>query len=340
MTATQEAERQQAMRLERVSWETRREGLLKTRERAGYLFTMSSVVVYGLMPTMVRLIYDMSELTPLQASFWRFALSAPVLWFISLRSHPNHRPFSPRARASMWRTVFVGLFYGLSSIIAFTSLLYIPAGVFILLFYTFPIIVVFVSRLLGERLPKVFWISLVLTLSGVALTAVSELSGVGELGDEAFLGVLLALVSALTVALYFILNQRILRGHGGVTRGVVWILTSAAITLFIVTQLTGQGIGLNAIGDAWAVLLLFGVCGTSFSVYMLNLGIQRLGAARTSVVATSEPIFALFFAWAIMGEILKLPQFLGGALILASVVLLTWRQIRVGNASNRDHPPS
>lgn len=319
---------QKAKRLERVSWETRREGLLKTRERAGYLFTMGAIVAYGLMPTMVRLIYDMSEMTPLQVSFWRFALSAPVLWFVSLSSHPNHRPFSPRARASMWRTVLVGIFHGLSSVIAFQSLLYIPAGVFILLFYTFPIIVVSVSRLLGERLPKVFWISLLLTLSGVALTAISELSGVGEMGDEAFLGVVFALLSALTVAIYFILNQRILRGHGGVTRGVVWILTSAGITLFIVTQLTGQGIGLNAIGDSWAILLLFGICGTSFSVYMLNLGIQRLGAARTAVVATFEPIFALFFAWALMGELLKLPQFLGGALIMSSVVLLTWRQFR------------
>ena len=119
---------QPAERLERLSWGERREGLLKTRERAGYLFTMSAIVVYGLMPTMVRLIYDMSELTPLQLSFWRFALSAPVLWFISLSSRPNHRPFSPRARASMPRTVLVGLFYGLSSIIAFQSLLYIPPG--------------------------------------------------------------------------------------------------------------------------------------------------------------------------------------------------------------------
>ena len=160
-------------------------------------------------------------------------------------------------------------------------------------------------------MPKVFWISLALTLGGVALTAISELSGVGEMGDEATMGVLLALASALSVAIYFILNQRILRGHGGVTRGVVWILTSAGITLFIVTQLSGQGIGLDAIGDAWAILLLFGICGTSFSVYMLNLGIQRLGAARTAVVATFEPIFALIFAWALMGELLKLPQFPG-----------------------------
>ncbi|MCY3936667.1 MAG: DMT family transporter [Chloroflexi bacterium] len=317
----------------RVSWENRREVLRKTRERAGFLYTMSSVVVYGLMPALVRLIYDASELSALQASFWRFALAAPVLWLLALRSHPNHHPFSPRARASLWRTVFVGIFYGLTSVLAFQSLLYIPAAVFIILFYTFPIIVVSVARILGERLPRVFWLALILTLGGVALTAIAELSGAGEVDavdERSLLGVLLALASALAVALYFTVNQRILRGHGGVTRGVVWILTSASVTLFVVAQLTGEGIGLDAIGDAWALLLFFGVCSTSFSVYMLNLGIQRLGAARASVVATSEPIFTLFFAWLLLGEWLQLPQFIGGALILAGVVLLTWRQMRAG----------
>ena len=327
MTAAQEAER-----LERVSWETRREGLLKTRERGGFIFTLCSVVVYGLMPVMVRLIYDGSELSALQLSFWRFALSAPVFWFIALRSHPNHRPFSPQARSSITRTVFVGVFYGLSSVVSFTSLRYIPAAVFILLFYTFPIIVVFVARLLGERLPRVFWLALALTLCGVALTAVSELQGVGQMDEGALWGVLLALGSAFAVAFYFTVNQRILRGHGGVTRGLVWIITSATGILFFVTLLTGEGIGINAVQGSWGMLLLFGLCGTSFSVYTLNLGIQRLGAARASVVATSEPIFTLVFAWAILGEWLKLPQFVGGALILVSVVLLTWRQLRANAA--------
>lgn len=323
---------QEAERLERVSWEARREALHRTRERAGFFFTMSSVVVYGLMPPMVRLIYDVSALSALQLSFWRFALAVPVLWLIALSSHPNHRPFSPRARASMTRTVFVGLFYGLSSVVAFQALRFIPAAVFILLFYTFPIIVVSVARLLGERLPSVFWLALALTLSGVVLTAVAELGAVEQLDEGALLGVLLALGSAFAVALYFTVNQRILRGHGGVTRGLVWIITSAAVTLFLATLLTGEGIGLDAIGSAWGLLLLFGVCGTSFSVYTLNLGIQRLGAARASVVATSEPIFTLFFAWILLGEWLELPQFIGGALILASVVLLTWRQLRFGRA--------
>lgn len=323
---------QPAPRLQRLSWQERRAALQKTRERAGLFYTLSSVVVYGLMPVLVRLIYDASDLSALQLSFWRFALAAPVLWAIALSSRPNHRPFSPRARASFTRTIFVGLFYGLSSVIAFTSLRYIPAPVFILLFYTFPIIVVSISRLLGERLPGIFWATLLMTLCGVALTAITELSGLEQMEEGAMLGVLLALGSAFAVALYFIANQRILRGHGGVTRGLVWIITSAAATLFVVAQLTGEGLGLDAMGKAWLLLLLFGVLGTSFSVYTLNLGIQRLGAARASVVATSEPIFTLVFAWALLGEWLKWPQFIGGALILASVTLLTWRQLRAGAA--------
>ena len=319
---------QKAERLERVSWEARRAALHKARTRAGFLYTLSSVVAYGLMPSLVRLIYDVSTLSPLQVGFWRFALAAPVLWLFSLLSHPNHRPFSPRARASIARTVAVGAFYGLTSVIAFHSLRYIPAAVFILLFYTFPIIVALLSRALGEHLPRIFWLALLLTLGGVALTAVAELRNVEQMGEGALGGVLLALGSAFFVALYFIVNQRILRGQGGVMRGVVWILTSAAGTLFLVAVLSGEGIGLDAVRGAWGLLFLFGVIGTSFSVYTLNMGIQRLGAARASVVATSEPIFTLFFAWALLGEWLRPLQFFGGALILASVTLLTWRQLR------------
>ena len=319
---------QEAKRLERVSWESRRDALRNARTRAGLLYMLGAVLAYGLMPSLVRLIYDASTLSSLQVSFWRFALAAPVLWLFSLLSHPNNRPFSHRARASIARTAAVGAFYGLTSVIAFHSLRYIPAAVFILLFYTFPIIVALLSRALGEHLPRIFWLALLLTLAGVALTAVAELSNVEQMGEGALEGVLLALGSAFFVALYFIVNQRILRGQGGVTRGVVWIITSAAVTLFLVAILSGEGIGLDAARGAWGLLFLFGVISTSFSVYMLNMGIQRLGAARASVVATSEPIFTLIFAWAILGEWLKLPQFVGGALILASVVLLTWWQLR------------
>ena len=76
----------------------------------------------------------------------------------------------------------------------------------------------------------------------------------------------------------------------------------------------------------WLLLLLSAV--VSFGAYMMNLGIQRLGAASAAVVATVEPLFTLFFAGALLGEWLAPLQIVGGVLILGSAALRAWRQWR------------
>ncbi len=308
------------------SRQERRKLLRAARIRAGLFYTLTSVIAYGLMPSLVRIALDSGGLSPTQISFWRFALAAPALWLFTWLSQA--RQPSRRQLVIIWRVLIVGAFYGMASVIAFTALQFIPAAVFILLFYTFPIMVALLSRALGEKLPRVFWLALLLTLCGVLLTAWAELRDMASSTDSGTLnGVLLALASAFLVALYFIVNQRILRGRG-VRQGVAWILTSAAAALLLVLLLSGEGLGLEALQRVAPTMALLSFLGTSFGAYALNLGIQRLGAARASVVATSEPIFTLFFAWVLLGELLQPAQFLGGGLIFASVLLMTWWQLR------------
>ena len=298
----------------------------KANLRWGILYRLASVVALGLMPSLVRKIYEASELTALQVSVWRFVLAAPMLWLFTMLNHRDSHPYSRRSRALVGRAGTVGIFYGLAVVAFFSSLERIPVPVFILIFYSYPVIVALLSRALGERLTRIFWLAMLLTLSGVALTVVAE-------GEGALVGALLALVSAYLIAMYFIVNQRILRRWYGdsdasnVAIGVAWIVTSGAGTLVLIAVLSGEGIGLAAAQEVWGLLLLLSLV-VSFGAYMMNLGIQRLGAAGASVVATVEPIFTLFFAWILLGEWLKPLQLLGGVLILASAALRAWRQLR------------
>ncbi len=298
----------------------------KAHARLGILYMLASVVALGFMPSLVRKIYEASELTALQVSVWRFVLAAAMLWLFTMLNHREGHPFSRRSRALLGRAGTVGIFYGLAVVAFFSSLERIPVPVFILIFYSYPIIVAVLSRILGERLTGMFWPAALLTLGGVALTVVTE-------GEEALVGALLALVSAYLIAQYFVVNQRILRRwHGdsdasNVAIGVAWIVTSGAVTLVLIAILSGEGLGLAAAWEVWWMLLLLSVV-VSFGAYMMNLGIQRLGAAGASVVATAEPLFTLFFAWVLLGEWLKPLQLLGGVLILGSAVLRAWRQWR------------
>ena len=195
----------------------------KAHARLGILYMLTSVVALGFMPSLVRKIYEASELTALQVSVWRFVLAAPMLWLFTMLNHREGHPFSRRSRALLGRAGTVGIFYGLAVVAFFSSLERIPVPVFILIFYSYPIIVAVLSRILGERLTGMFWPAALLTLGGVALTVVTE-------GEEALVGALLALVSAYLIAQYFVVNQRILRRwHGdsdtsNVAIGVAWIV--------------------------------------------------------------------------------------------------------------------
>jgi drug/metabolite transporter (DMT)-like permease len=49
-------------------------------------------------------------------------------------------------------------------------------------------------------------------------------------------------------------------------------------------------------------------------------GIRRLGSRVASFVALAEVLFAVFWAWLLLGELPRPVQLLGGALIVAGVV--------------------
>lgn len=80
--------------------------------RWGILYMFASVIALGFMPSLVRMIYEASELTALQVSAWRFLLAAPMLWFFTMLNHREGHPFSPRSQAIFGRAGSVGIFYG------------------------------------------------------------------------------------------------------------------------------------------------------------------------------------------------------------------------------------
>ncbi|MCY3835518.1 MAG: DMT family transporter [Anaerolineaceae bacterium] len=292
---------------------------------SGIGYMVSSVAALGFMHSLVRQIYEATdyEITALQVSMWRFAISAIVLWVFTLLAFREGHPFGAESRRLSWRAAAVGFFYSFSSIAMYTSTRFIPVPVFIVLFYTYPMIISLLSSLLGMRLPRLFWLALVLTLAGVVLTVATELAGIDEMGAEAPLGIFAALAAAGLIASYIVANQRILRSQGSdlqtVAIGVSWMISSGALTLIVIAFLSGQGLGLAVAREIWLQLIFLGLL-VSFAIYAMNVGVQRLGGPQAALVGNVEIIFTMLFAWLWLGEWLESLQFFGGALILGSVV--------------------
>ena len=62
---------------------------------------------------------------------------------------------------------------------------------------------------------------------------------------------------------------------------------------------------------------------SSALAYVAGIGAsRRLGAKLASFVGMSEVLFAILFAWLLLGQLPSAVQFLGGAFILAGVTLV------------------
>jgi drug/metabolite transporter (DMT)-like permease len=57
-------------------------------------------------------------------------------------------------------------------------------------------------------------------------------------------------------------------------------------------------------------------------------GARRLGAKLASFVSLSEVLFAILFAWLLLGQLPSAVQFLGGAFILGGVVMVRLDELR------------
>ncbi|MEP6985541.1 MAG: DMT family transporter [Chloroflexota bacterium] len=303
-------------------------------QRDGMLLILASVTSYSMLPVFIRALQN-AGLNALDIATWRFALAAPLFWLMVrfLRQPAGDRPL-PR-----WRLMGMGTLLALAAVATFWGFERIPAGTFVVLFYTYPAIVAVLSALMGERLPIAGWGALVLTTIGIILTVPDFGHGIG---NDNLVGVLLALFTAFIVAIYFILSGRLLKGHTALGAASAWSATGAFLFLLVLipfraAQLPGNF--WNHLGEMtlsmpllaahhpqgielWLRMLGIATISTVLGGFFLTVGIQKVGAARASLIGTVEPILTLIFARIFLGEEMLPVQLIGGAFILASILVL------------------
>jgi drug/metabolite transporter (DMT)-like permease len=289
-------------------------------QRDGLIFVLIAVSGYSFLPVFTNKLFD-TGLEPLDIAFWRFLIAAPLFWMVALR---RERPSPLRgANPLPWRKLLaLGTLMGVAATSAFMGLQRIPASTFVVLFYTYPTMVALLSLFLGERLRLQAWIALGLTLVGIALTAPDFSAGLS--GDN-LPGVLLAFLNAFVVAVYYILNARILRGHKAFVHATALILTGALLLMSAVTVVRG-GAAVPANLTAWLLLLGLALVSTVMPVFSISHGLQRLGATRASILGTVEPVLTSLLAVIFLGDRIRPIQLLGGAFILASILILQARR--------------
>jgi drug/metabolite transporter (DMT)-like permease len=279
------------------------------RDVAGGLLTATAALLFGGIVTIGRSVplRDVPVSTLLAI---RFATAALVLLVILVVARQPLRP-APGEGA---RLVLLGAFgYGIEAAFFFLALTRGTAATVTLLFYTYPVWVALLSAALGMGVPGLLVSgSLVAAVAGSGVVVASS-GGLDISGS----GIAFALASAVTISFFLIGLAAMVRRTSSLASSM-WIALSAGAAHGVFTVASGTG-RVPAWPGEWVPIMAMGLL-TAGAFSLLFLGIRRLGAVRSSIISSLEPVAAAVLALIFLGEPLRFGVVAGGALILAGAI--------------------
>ncbi len=282
--------------------------------RKGYLFVVAAALLWAVSGTSSKFLFNQG-VTPFQLVQLRVTLSTAFLFLmllpkrtlleISLRDIPYFALLGISGLAMVMFTYF----YAVSKInVAVAVLLEYLAPVFIALFYGFTA---------PEKLTRTTLAAVILSVFGCYLCVGAYNVNFLALNWQ---GIVAGVFSGVAYAWYAIYGERGMRRYDPWTvvfyaflfASLFWNLAIAPFGAFRVPYT----------GVQWLWIAYIVVFGTAVPYGLYTIGISLLRSTRASVTATLEPLAAAFAAWIFLGETLGLLQMLGGALVIASIIVL------------------
>ena len=74
--------------------------------------------------------------------------------------------------------------------------------------------------------------------------------------------------------------------------------------------------------EGWGWLAGIALVSTFAAVSLFFAGLKRVGPTTASILSTVEPVVTVVLAFLVFGELLGVLQLLGGALVIAAVLVL------------------
>ena len=283
----------------------------RRRPRLGYLLAAVAAAFFGINGSIVRAAFDRGvEAAPL--SQFRVTVAFVLLAVTLALVAPRRLKI---ARADVGQLAWLGIAgVAIVQLSYFLAVERLPISVALTIQFTGPMLVLLWLRIAHKRrLRPSLYGAVALSVVGSAL--VVEIYDAGGLDG---LGVLFAVVAAVTLAVYFIGFERAGHAYDAFTT-LVWALGFATLGWLVVSPPWTFPFGDFADGGTLALALCVVVFGTIVP-FLLNVSaLRHVPAARVGVIAALEPPIATVVAWVVNGEALTAVQISGGLMVVAAV---------------------
>ncbi len=279
----------------------------------GIAYVLLAAVCFGFMPLMGSWA-DKAGVGTWMLLALRFAMAAPILWAIVL----IRKERVPRGRVLLALIGMGAIGYFAEASCFFLALKYIPSGLVSLLLYLYPGLVTLIAWLfLKEKLSQGKMIALVLAVIGSGLLLIPSLFG-QSLGPEAWKGILLGLVMAVSYALYIIAGAKFAKDAGPMVSSAI-VVSSAAAVFVGVALAKGEALPTSALG--WQAAMSLSIFATVIGITALLAGLARIGPVRTSTLSIMEPAVTVAVGVSLLDEKFSPWQWVGGACVLIAAIV-------------------
>jgi drug/metabolite transporter (DMT)-like permease len=243
-----------------------------------------------------------------------------------------HRAVLALSRKTLLRGGILGVTYGVAQIVQTTGLEHTSASISGFITGTYVVLTpicgaVLLKSVIGKRA----WAGAVLATTGLAVLALKGFSiGLGEA---------VTLLSALTYALHIIGLGKWSTGANALGLAVVQIVATGLVSLIGATIADPGGLTLPADAFDWTALLYMALISGALAMIVQSWAQAHLAASRAAIIMSTEPGWAALFSITFLHDPLTWRILVGGALMLAAMVIVETGPRRRDDAPHPDELP-
>jgi len=277
-------------------------------------FALLSSFFYALNVSMLPLIYTF-EISAFLFLFIRFGAT----FFTSLIVTKSLFSFSEvkRQKLGIW-ILILSILFGFQSWLYVEAVKYMSVGLASVVLFTYPLITYLIVSILKRR-PLDLITILMFIVATLGIAAISQSS---EGYYSMVIGIVLALLSALTYSLILIITPRVSELKN-------WEIVKYTT---LIPALTFLYLFINETGFYWPQsegLILSLISGTFFATGMMfyHMSVRKYGPIRTANIGYTEPLLVLFFGFMAYSDAITLTQGLGAIMVAIASITIERRQL-------------
>jgi drug/metabolite transporter (DMT)-like permease len=207
----------------------------------------------------------------------------------------------------------------------FIGLTFITASLERIILFLYPTLTVLMMAVLYKRPIHIRVIMAIILSYGGTLTVM--LGEGSQLNHGVWMGSLFVFASALAYALYLVMTPTLIRRFGS------WRFTGLALSVACIASIVHYAVvqptPIEYLTHLQPTIIGFGIALGIFSTVLpatfLMQGIARVGAAQAAMLSAGGPIITVVLAVLFLGESLSWVQWIGCALNIVGVLMITLR---------------